>query len=170
MFRKLRRSKQALSQQALKAILENGTAGVLALTGDDGYPYAVPMSYVYDGEKLYFHSAKSGHKIDAIQRNAKASFCVIDEDQIVPEEYTTYFRSVIVFGQIRRLDDDAEKRAAIDLLARKYAPDDTTANREQAIARDWAPLCMLAMTIDHASGKEAIELVRKKQTASDPLQ
>ena len=74
---------------------------VLALLGDNDYPYAVPISYVYDDGKVYFHSAKSGHKIDAIQRTAKASFCVIDEDLVVPEEYTTYFRSVIAFGRIR---------------------------------------------------------------------
>lgn len=162
-FREMRRKNQALSPQAVTEILQNETVGVLALAGDDDYPYTVPMNYVYDGEKLFFHSAKSGHKIDAIQRSAKASFCVIAKDQIVPEEYTTYFRSVIVFGQIRCLDEDVEKRTAIDLLARKYAPDDTTANREQAIARDWAPLCVLVMTIDHASGKEAIELVRTKE-------
>ena len=155
-FREMRRKNQALSPQAVTEILQNETVGVLALAGDDDYPYTVPMNYVYDG-------AKEGHKIDAIQRSAKASFCVIAKDQIVPEEYTTYFRSVIVFGQIRCLDEDVEKRTAIDLLARKYAPDDTTANREQAIARDWAPLCVLVMTIDHASGKEAIELVRTKE-------
>ena len=87
MFRELRRKKQALSQEECTAVLNRGTSGVLALAGDDDYPYAVPISYVYDGEKLYFHCAKSGHKLDAIRRNAKASFCVIDKDQIVPEEY-----------------------------------------------------------------------------------
>ena len=109
---------------------------MLALSGDDGYPYAVPISYVFDGDKIYFHCARAGHKLDAIRRNAKASFCVVDQDQIVPEEYTTYFRSVIVFGAIRVMEDEAAKRSAIE--------------------RDWAPLCMLEMSIDHMTGKEAI--------------
>lgn len=109
MFREMRRKKQRLSKEECDRILYNGTSGVLALHGDDGYPYAVPVSYVYDGEKLLFHSAKNGHKIDAIIKNAAASFCVIDQDQIVQEEYTTYFRSIIAFGKIRILEDDAEK-------------------------------------------------------------
>ena len=116
MFREMRRKKQLLTPEERAAVLHRGTSGVLALAGDDGYPYAVPMSYVYDGAKLYFHCAKSGHKLDAIRRNCKASFCVIDQDQIVPEEYTSHFRSVIVFGTMRILEDDGEKRAAIEAL------------------------------------------------------
>ena len=163
MFRELRRKRQVLSNEACSEILHRGTSGVLALAGDEGYPYAVPISYVYDGEKLYFHSAKAGHKLDAILREPKASFCVIDQDQILPEEYTTYFRSVIAFGRIHILEDEEEKRAAIEKLALKYAPDDSAENRRRAIDREWEPLCMLEMSIDHLSGKEAIELVRKRQ-------
>lgn len=161
MFREMRRKRQALSMEEIADVLNKGTSGVLALSGDEGYPYAVPISYVYDGEKLYFHCAKSGHKLDAIQRNEKASFCVIDQDHIVPEEYTTYFRSVIAFGKMRVLEDDGEKRAAIEKLAVKYAPHDTSEGRNNAIDREWKPLCMLEMSIDHITGKEAIELVRK---------
>lgn len=101
--------KQELSRQEIADILHKGTSGVLALLGDNDYPYAVPISYVYDDGKIYFHGAKSGHKIDAIQRTEKASFCVIDKDLVVPEEYTTYFRSVIAFGKIRVIEDDREK-------------------------------------------------------------
>ncbi len=162
MFREMRRKKQKLSKEECERILYDGTSGVLALHGDDGYPYTVPISYVYDGEKLWFHSAKSGHKIDAVLKNDKASFCVIDQDQIVPEEYTTYFRSVIAFGRIRIAEDDTEKRSAIEKLALKYSPDDTDENREKAIEREWKPLCMLEMEIEHLSGKQAIELERVK--------
>ena len=162
-FREMRRKKQVLSQKEVEDILHKGTSGVLALLGDNDYPYAVPISYVYDDGKVYFHSAKSGHKIDAVQRTAKASFCVIDEDLVVPEEYTTYFRSVIAFGRIRIVEDDSEKRAAIEKLAIKYAPEDTSANRDDAISRGWKPLCILEMTIDHITGKEAIELVKEKE-------
>lgn len=163
MFRELRRKRQALSKEDCAAILNRGTSGVLALAGDDDYPYAVPISYVYDGEKLYFHCAKSGHKLDAICRNPKASFCVIDKDEVVPEEYTTYFRSVIVFGKIRILEDDGEKRSAIEKLALKYAPDDTMENRQEAIDKEWKPLCTLEMAPEHISGKEAIELARQRK-------
>ena len=162
-FREMRRKKQVLSQKEVEDILHKGTSGVLALLGDNDYPYAVPISYVYDDGKVYFHSAKSGHKIDAIQRTAKASFCVIDEDLVVPEEYTTYFRSVIAFGKIRVIEDDREKRAAIEKLAIKYAPEDTAANRDDAISRGGNLICMLEMKIDHITGKEAIGLVKEKE-------
>lgn len=161
MFREMRRKRQALTQQKCQEILNRGTSGVLALSGDDDYPYAVPISYIYEEGRFYFHCAKSGHKIDAIRRNPKASFCVIDQDQIVPEEYTTYFRSVIAFGTIRILEDEQEKRNAIDKLAAKYAPKENAENRSQAIDREWKPLCMLEMTIEHLTGKEAIELVHR---------
>ena len=159
MFREMRRKKQRLSKEECDRILYNGTSGVLALHGDNGYPYAVPVSYVYDGEKLLFHSAKNGHKIDAIIKNAAASFCVIDQDQIVPEEYTTYFRSIIAFGRIRILEDATEKRSAIEKLAVKYAPDDTAENRNNAIDREWKLLCMMEMEIEHLTGKQAIEMI-----------
>lgn len=165
MFREMRRKKQALSEKDCAAVLKRGTSGVLALLGEEGYPYAVPLSYVYDGEKLYFHSAKSGHKLDAVRSNPKASFCVIDQDQIIPEEYTTYFRSVIAFGTVRIVEEEEEKRSAIEKLALKYAPEDTAENRRNAIDREWAPLCMLEMTVDHLSGKEAIELVRERKAS-----
>lgn len=73
-FRKMRRNRQELSRDESIRILKEGTSGVLALHGDDGYPYAVPISYVYDDGKLYFHGAKSGHKLDALRSYPKASF------------------------------------------------------------------------------------------------
>ena len=161
-FRPLRRRKQALSAQLCEEILRRGTSGVLALAGDGGYPYAVPMSYAFDGGKLYFHCAREGHKLDAIRREPKASFCVIDRDTVVPEEYTTYFRSVIAFGRLRTIEDEAQKRAAIAQLARRYFPQDSEGNRAHAIGREWAGLCMLEMEIEHISGKEAIELARER--------
>lgn len=154
MFRQMRREKQALSPEECEKILRTGTSGVIALDGDDGYPYAVPISYVFSENKIFFHCAKSGHKLDAIARNEKASFCVIGEDCVVPEEYATRYKSVIVFGKIRVLEDDAEKRAAIEKLALKYAPEDTEENRQKEIGQYWNTLCMLEMSIDHMSGKK----------------
>ena len=164
LFREMRRKKQALSEPEIMKILHRGTSGVLALAGDNDYPYAVPISYVYDDGKLYFHSAKSGHKTDAIKRNEKASFCVIDQDSVVPEEYTTYFRSVIAFGKVRILEDEKEKRAAIEKLAVKYAPEDSGDNRNEVVSREWNAFCMLEMTIKHVTGKEAKELKNHGRT------
>ena len=160
MFRELRRKRQALSRYDCEAVLSRGTSGVLALAGDDGYPYAVPLSYLYEDGKLLFHCAKAGHKLDAVARCDKASFCVIDQDRVVPEEYTTYFRSVIAFGRIRVIGDDGERRSAVERLALKYHPGDTPEPRNRFIDSEWAPLCMLEMTVEHLSGKQATELLQ----------
>ena len=162
MFHKMRRNVQQLSQEESEAVLLRGTAGVLALAGDKEFPYAVPISYVYDGEHIYFHSATEGHKIDAIERNPNASFAVIDQDEVIPEKYTTAFRSVIVFGSIRIIGDDTEKRAAVCKLALKYAPDNTEQQHAAEIDGAWSRFCMLEMSIAHMTGKQAIELVAKK--------
>lgn len=159
MFREMRRKNQALPASECEEILNRATSGTLALSGDGGYPYAVPISYVYSGGKLYFHCAKSGHKIDAIKRESKASFCVIDKDTVMPEEFTTYYRSVIVFGNIHIIEDESEMRRAVTVLSDKYCPV-SAEMRDEEIDRTWARLCMLCMDIEHMTGKQARELVK----------
>ncbi len=162
MFREIRRREQALSREEAAAVLERGTSGVLAVAGDDGYPYAVPLSYVYTDSKLFFHCALTGHKLDAIRRSDKVSFCVIDQDEVVPQEYTSYFRSVIAFGRARVLDDEREKRAALEALAARYTPGDE-AGRTRELESALSRVCMVELTVEHLSGKEAKELARAKK-------
>lgn len=161
MFRKMRRFKQLLPQETAVEILNRNTGGTLALLGDEDYPYAVPISYVYADGKLYFHSAKSGHKIDAIKKHKKASFCVIDKDEIVPEKYTTYFRSVVAFGKVRLVEDVEEMRRVATALAMKYSADfaeGIPAEIDSSIKN----MAIIEMTIDHMTAKEAIELVKMR--------
>jgi hypothetical protein len=106
MFREMRRHKQLLSMGITEKIMAGGKNGVLGVLGDDGYPYVVPLSYVYINKKIYFHSSGNGHKIDAIKENPKVSFSVIDRDETVSAEYTSYFRSAIVFGNARVVQND----------------------------------------------------------------
>lgn len=160
MFREMRRKRQLLPQAESVAILEKMTNGILALHGDEGYPYAVPVSYVYADGKIYFHSAMKGHKVDAIVRNEKVSFCVVEQDDIKPAEFTTYFRSVIVFGRACILTDETEKRAALNLLTDKYSPGEPSLSDE--IAKGFGHLLMVRIDIKHMTGKESIELVREK--------
>ena len=120
----MRRKRQELPQEECEKVLEKGTAGVLSVLGDGGYPYGVPISYVYSECKLYFHSAVEGHKIDAISNENKCSFTVIDQDEIHPDECTTYFRSVIAFGQIHRLEHMEDLLHGLRLLGSKYNPGD----------------------------------------------
>lgn len=157
MFREMRRKGQQLSTEDCEAILNRGTSGVLAVSGDGDYPYAVPLSYCYDGEKIYFHCAKTGHKLDAIKRNNKASFCVIDADDVVPERFTTYYKSVVVFGRAHIITDSGDKRRAITALSEKYSPGEK--NAQQEIEQSWERFCMLELDMEHMTGKAAKELV-----------
>ena len=162
MFREMRRKKQALPIEECAAVLRRGSSGVLAVLGDGGYPYAVPLSYVYDGKKIYFHCAKTGHKLDAIRRESKVSFCVIDLDQVLPEKYTTCYRSVIAFGRARILEDEAEKRLALEKLAAKYSPEQTEGRRLE-LEKELDAVCMVEIQIEHLTGKEGLELLRQRE-------
>ena len=161
MFREMRRKNQLLTDEECIEILNSSTSGTLALLGDNDYPYSVPISYVYNDGKLYFHSALTGHKIDAVNRYDKASFCVIAQDKVVPEKYTTYFRSVIAFGKIRVIDNDAEKLRAIEILAEKYSPQ-LAEGRKKEIEDNFSRMCMIELDIEHMTGKEAKELACMK--------
>jgi nitroimidazol reductase NimA-like FMN-containing flavoprotein (pyridoxamine 5'-phosphate oxidase superfamily) len=159
MFRKMRREKQALPQAEAAKILENGSFGVLALAGDEGYPYAVPISYVYADGKLYFHCAPAGHKLDAVTRDDKASFCVVARDDVVPEKLTTLYASAIAFGRIRVVADDGEKRRALELLAEKYSAVNGADKNTAEIDSAWSRVCVLVLDIAHLSGKASMELI-----------
>ena len=159
MFREMRRKRQQLKETECIEILKRNTSGVLAVSGDSGYPYAVPLSYVYDEHTLYFHCAKSGHKLDAIKDCDKVSFCVVDQDLVVPQKYTTYYRSVIVFGRASIIDQEDEIRSAIEKLAIKYYSDDSKDNRDSFIEKEYKALCVVKIQIEHMTGKEAKELV-----------
>ena len=159
MFREMRRKRQQLTETECIEILKRNTSGVLAVSGDSGYPYAVPLSYIYDGHTLYFHCAKSGHKFDAIKNCDKVSFCVVDQDLVVPQKYTTYFRSVIVFGRASIVDQEDEIRSAIEKLAIKYYSEDSKDNRDSFIEKEYKALCMVKIQIEYMTGKEAIELI-----------
>ena len=166
MFREMRRAKQALTADECVRILQEGTSGVLALCGDDAYPYAVPMSYAYADGCLYFHSALAGHKVDAINGHDKASFCVISQDNVMPEKYTTSYQSVIVFGRIAILEGE-EARAGAMLIGQKYAPgaDEKTA---EYVEHDMGRMNVIRLRIEHLTGKEGMELVKARRAAQDP--
>ncbi len=161
-FRPMRRNRQQLSREECERILDRCTSGVLALAGDSGYPYAVPLSYVYADGAIIFHSAVEGHKVDAIKRDNRCSFCVIEQDEIKPAEFTTYFRSVIAFGRIHILETADEKVQALRLLGRRYSPGDEP-GLQREIDKSLDHVLLLRLNIDHLSGKEAIELVRARQ-------
>lgn len=160
-FRDMRRNKQILSQEAAEKILREGEFGILALF-DGNYPYAVPLNYAVEGNKIYFHCAKVGHKLDAIKNNDKVSFCVVDRHDVIAEEFTTYFTSIIAFGTIKIVEDNADpdKLRGLELLADKYSSTASAERREKELSRLNA-LFVPVMTIEHLTGKAARELVKR---------
>ena len=154
----MRRKRQQLSAEECKRILDAASSGVLALLDSDGFPYAVPMSFAREGDSLWFHSAKRGHKVSAIASCDQASLCVIEQDEVVPEQFTTYFRSVIAFGHVRIVEDEGARRHALELLADKYSPG-LMAERDEEIARFGSQAAIVELSIERLTGKQAKELV-----------
>lgn len=157
----MRRAAQLLSGPDAQAVLRRGSHGVLACLGDGGYPYAVPVSYVATGGTIYIHAAPVGHKMDAIAREPRVSFAVVDEDTVIGAEYTSYFRSVIAFGRARIAEGD-ERTAAFNALVDKYSGDQPEDERRRKVA-DCSTACIIAMDIDHLTGKEAGEYARDRK-------
>lgn len=162
MEHKLRRFRQQLPTEESAAILNSCTNAVLSLVDTDGAPYGVPISYAYDGAgHIYLHSALSGHKIDCISSEARCSLCVVAQDHIVPEEFTTYYRSVIVSGRISMITDKDETIRGLHLLCGKYCHGIDPTNE---INRFISVVRVLRIDIERISGKESIELVRNKNS------
>lgn len=155
----MRRAKQRLSPEESLAILEKGSSGVLALW-DGEEPYAVPLSYVYHEGKLYFHCARAGRKLEAIKVCPRASFCVVAADDVIPEKYTTAYRSVIVSGRLRIIEDEAEMVPALRLLAAKYNPLQGEV-LDNKIAEGIPRMFMLELRADEISGKQGKELLKQ---------
>jgi len=159
-FRTMRRSRQLLSHEESEAVLKRGSHGILACLGDGDYPYAVPLNYVYYDGKIFLHSAKEGHKVDAILHHPKVSFTVVDEDTIIGKEYTSYFRSVIVFGKASHAEGRAWKDAFL-AMADKYCASQPIAERIEKV-ETCSQALIIVIEIEHCTGKEAVEYVRAK--------
>lgn len=154
-FRKMRRFNQQLSEEACMAILNSEKRGVLSLMGDDGYPYGIPLDYVYTENKIYFHGASEGKKMDSIRKNPKACFTVMNRGEKPEDDWAYYVQSVISFGEIRIVTHEEEKMDALWRLGRKYYPDDTSIQRE--VDRDGKRACMLCLEIHYMTGKTVHE-------------
>ena len=151
MWREMRRKNQQLSQEECAQILATGKRGVLAVLGDDGYPYTVPLDYVFDDGRLFFHSAVEGHKLDAIRAYDKCSFCVLSEPEETEGEWWLTWKSVIAFGRVQVIDDEQRKLAYLTEIGYKYFPSEEEA--EGSAARSVNRVEMLELTIEHLSGK-----------------
>ena len=153
MFREMLRKKQQLTDAECIEILKVQLRGVLSVLGDDDYPYGMPINHYYceaDG-KLYFHGGKKGHKIDAMKRHDKASFCVYDEGFRKDGSWALNIKSVIVFGRIEFVEDQEKTYRISEKLSRKFTDDDEYIQRE--IDHSGPGTLMFALVPEHITGK-----------------
>lgn len=157
MFREIRRKKKEISTEAAEALIQCSRRGILAVNGDNGYPYAVPINYFYDGDekKIYFHGARTGHKIDAIRACDKVCFTVYGNETVKAEAWAPFVQSTVVFGRCRLVNDEDKATKLLKRLAMKYYPDEQTADEE--IARAGKVAQLFEIEIEHISGKEVQE-------------
>lgn len=155
MFRPMRRIKQMLEAEEALDVLKRAKRGVLSVIGDDGWPYGIYLNPHYEDGRLYFHGAKAGHKNEALRKDARASFTVIDDGVKDEGGWAYTFRSVVVFGRVEFVDDST---AAIDIcrrLARRFNPSET--DIEDEIRRAGAHVQVFALVPEHITGKRIHE-------------
>ena len=153
MFREITRKKQQLSQDECIRLLNSAKRGVLSVLGDDDYPYGMPMNHFYNEEdgRIYFHSGMAGHKIDAIKKHGKVSFCVFDEGYRKEGEWALYIKSVIVFGRIEIIEDRDTVYEISRLLSRRFTDDEDYIEKE--IVRSGPRTLMFCIVPEHITGK-----------------
>lgn len=153
-FRKMRRNDKQVHDDLVNEILKKGEYGVLSLTGDNGYPYGVPVNYAYHEDAIYFHCAKIGHKLDAIKKDNRVSFCVVTDTELLPEDFTTKYKSVIAFGRAKDVDGE-EKKMALMLLIKKYSSGYMVKGREY-VAKEASGTVIIKISIEHIKGKASL--------------
>lgn len=153
MFKEMRRSDRLLSGEETIQLLEQGEYGILGTYGENGYPYTVPLSYAYQEGIIYFHAAGgTGHKLANLQYCDKVSFTVVCDTEVLPEQFSTRYRSAIVFGTACEVTERDEKMKAFMLLTEKYSPDYREKGQKYAeSAMD--KTAVYAISIDHVTGK-----------------
>lgn len=153
MFRQMRRFKQQISDDECRNVLKNEPRGVLAIMGDDGYPYAIPLSHWYSerDNKLYFHCAKEGKKLDSLKQSDRVSFCVMDEGFRNEGEWALNIKSVVAFGKMRLVEDEDKKREICINLTRKFTDDEDFLEHE--LTNAFPRVCCLEIEIEHMTGK-----------------
>ena len=155
MFRQMRRIKQQLSDEESLEVLKKAKRGVLSVIGDDGWPYGIYLNPHFENGRIYFHGAKAGHKIDALKKESRASFTVIDDGVKDEGGWAYTFKSVVVFGRVEFVEDQNEAVEICRRLARRFNPSE--ADIEDEIRRAAAHVQVFALIPEHITGKRIRE-------------
>lgn len=153
MFRELLRKKQKLTVEECVFVLENETRGILSVNGDEGYPYGMPMNHFYNHSDgcIYFHCGKFGHRIDALRKDPKVSFCVCDKGFRREGEWALNVKSVVVFGKISIIDDNDAIIEICEQLCHKFTDDEEYIQKE--LQGSLKNTLLLKLVPEHICGK-----------------
>ncbi len=140
-----------------RKILKEARRGILAVNGDEGYPYAIPINYYYDEEaqKIFFHGARVGHKIDALKKSDKVCFTVLGPETVKDEQWAPFVKSTVVFGRCHLMEDTSTAGDRLRQFAMKYYPNEELVNEEINVSGK--AVQMYVIEIEHMSGKEIQE-------------
>lgn len=157
MFRAVRKKKNEIDMEECKKLLHVARRGVFAVHGDNNYPYAIPVNYLYDEErqKIYFHGSRTGHKVDAIRICDKVCFTVFGNETVKEESWAPFLQSVVIFGRCRLIEDRSEAMELLKKFAMKFYPNESMVDEE--IAQTGKATQMYEINIEHLSGKEVQE-------------
>ena len=157
MFREMRRIKQELSLEEAKSLLMKNKRGVISFNGEDGYPYSIPINFLYDEEenKIYFHGAKSGYKIDCIKKNNKTCFVTYGDQELSENGWSYYLKSLVAFGEIEIIEDrDLAAKKLIELASRYYP---SMSEINGVIERSFKNTLVYSLSIHHMTCKRVHE-------------
>lgn len=156
-FRELARRNKQISMEECVEVLKNETRGVLSVLGDGDYPYGTPMNHWYDEKSgdIWFHCGKIGHRLDALRRHDKVSFCVYDQGYRDEGDWALNVKSVIVFGRMEVVDDMATIVDVTTKLSHKFTQDDGYIQKE--IEQSGKGTLLLRLKAEHICGKKIKE-------------
>lgn len=157
MFREMRRIKQELPLEEAKRLLMKNKRGVLSFNGEDDYPYAIPINFLYDEEenKIYFHGAKTGYKLDCIKKNNKACFVTYGDQELSENGWSYYLKSLVAFGEIEIIEDRDLAAQKLIRLASRYFPSMEEIN--EVMERSFKNALVYSLNIQHMTCKRVHE-------------
>lgn len=170
----MRRKDREMSREFAYEVIDKSRFGTLATIGEDESPYCVPISTAREGEKLYFHSAKQGTKIDNIKRSPNVCMSFVGDlrvpspmtredcekaireagsiGSIASKKFTTEFESAVVKGRVTIVEDYEEKKKALRLISEKYTPENMP-YFDKAIEASLDITCVLRLDFTSVKGK-----------------
>ncbi len=151
-MRNMRKIERKMDNNKALKLLKAGEYGILSTCGEDNQPYGIPLNYVVFDNKIYFHCANVGSKLDNIHYNNKVCFTVIPHTELMPEKFSTKYESVVVMGEASLVREEEKLKPLMEFI-KKYSPKFLKEGQEY-IDRAKSKVTLIEMNVENISGKE----------------